>query len=72
MFIVDKIDISKEIMICEDLDKNLYVKLPILENAKEGSYIKIVDSKYVIDDELTVKKRNEIRSKLEYLKLKSK
>ncbi len=69
MFIVDRI--TNDVMVCEDLDTNEFVKLPIVENAKEGSYIKIVDNKYIIDDEFTIKKSTEIRKKLDYLKNKN-
>ncbi len=68
MYIVDRI--LDEIMICEDLDTKEFINLPLIENAKEGSYIKIVDNEFIIDEELTKNKKNEIRSKLEYLKKK--
>ncbi len=69
MYIVDRI--SNGVMVCEDLEKKEFVNLPLIENAKEGCYIKKVDNKYIIDIELTNEKKNDIRKKLDFLKNKS-
>ncbi len=72
MYIVDKIDKINGLMVCEDLDTNELVTIPLIQNVKEGFFIKKVDNEYIIDFELTNIKRNEIKSKLDYLKNRSK
>ncbi len=72
MYVVDRIDVINGIMVCEDLESKSFEQLPLIKNVKEGDYIKKVDNEYIIDLELTNNKKDDVRSKLEYLKNKSK